>query len=89
MEYCDKAGEIQQISHPNEYLKGLFNILYGCLTESSEKLGTFLLNKLCLEMNEIDNVINKIVLLIQYPNKKTNFRRIKLNSDLVRQIFTK
>ena len=29
-------------------------------------------------MNEIDNVINKIVLLIQYSCKKTNFRKIKL-----------
>ena len=33
-------------------------------------------------MNEIDNVNNKLVPLIQYSNKKTNFRKIKLTLDL-------
>ena len=30
-----------------------------CLIENYQKLSAFLLNKPCLEMNEIDNVINK------------------------------
>jgi len=41
-----------------------------CLIKSCQKIGTLLLNKPCLEMNEI-------VHLIQYSNKKTNFRKIK------------
>ena len=31
-----------------------------CLIDSHQKLGTFLLNQQYLEMNEIDNIINKI-----------------------------
>ena len=33
--------------------------MLDCLIENYKKLGAFLLNKFCLEMNEIDNVINK------------------------------
>ena len=33
-------------------------------------------------MNEINNVNKKAVQLIQYSNKKTNFRKLKLISDL-------
>ena len=42
-----------------ELLKGFFDVLEDFLIESHQKLGTFLLNQPCLEMNEIDNVINK------------------------------
>ena len=40
-------------------VKGSFDILYDCLIENCQKFGTCLLNKPCLEMNEIDNVTNK------------------------------
>ena len=40
-------------------LKEILEILYDCLTESRQKLGTFLHNKICLEINEIVNDVNE------------------------------
>ena len=68
-------------------LKGLLEILLNCLIENCQKFCIFLINKPCLEMNEIDNVINKTCSPNQYFNKKTNFYLQKslfwCNSDFV------
>ena len=41
-------------------LKGFFDASFEFLIESLQKLDTILLNKPCLQMDETDNVINKI-----------------------------
>ena len=41
------------------------------MIEILQKLVTFLQNKPCLKINEIDNVIDKSCSSIQYSNKKT------------------
>ena len=48
-----------RILHLKEYLQMMFLISCKTLIKSCQKLDTFLLNKPCLEMNEIDNVTDK------------------------------
>ena len=59
-------------------LEGFFDIFKDCLIESCYQLGTILLDKLCLEINEIDNTINKSC----SPNSRKKFQEDKVDFRL-------
>ena len=71
-----------RLLHPNEHPLRIFWYFVRLFDWQPSKIGTFLLNKPYLEMNDIDSVTKKIALLTQISNKKTNFRKVKLVLDL-------